>query len=161
MEKIIAKAAMLGSWFKDKDLTLATAESCTGGLLSSVLTEVAGSSQYFRGGIVAYHNDVKEQVLGVQTDDLLCYGAVSSQVAKAMALGVKRLLGADMGISITGIAGPGGGSIEKPVGLVYLGLSFGDVLDVRELRLSGMRQEIRQDTVQQALNMIEAHLPKD
>jgi nicotinamide-nucleotide amidase len=101
-------------------LTLATAESCTGGLVAERLTSVPGASDVFLGGIVAYANAMKERELGVPTDTLADYGAVSAETARAMAAGVRSRLGADVGLAVTGIAGPGGGTPEKPVGLVHV-----------------------------------------
>jgi nicotinamide-nucleotide amidase len=103
--------------------TLSVAESCTGGGLGAMLTGVAGSSRYFLGGIISYDNRVKERLLGVNPQDLAEFGAVSHQVAKQMAAGVRSRLNTDWGLSITGIAGPGGGTDAKPVGLVYIGLA--------------------------------------
>lgn len=103
-------------------LTLATAESCTGGLIAHRLTNIPGSSSYFVGGVVAYAYEAKEALLGVRRETLMQYGAVSEQVALEMARGVRQRLGADLGLSVTGIAGPGGGTPEKPVGLTYIAL---------------------------------------
>jgi PncC family amidohydrolase len=118
---------VIGELLSKRHLTLATAESCTGGLIGHRLTEVPGSSEYFRGGIVAYSYDAKEHLLGVQHNTLYDHGAVSAETAVEMARGVRRVLGADIGISVTGIAGPGGGLPGKPVGLVYICLSARDV----------------------------------
>jgi nicotinamide-nucleotide amidase len=118
--------SVVGEKLRQKGQTVSVAESCTGGGLGAILTEVAGSSDYFWGGIIAYDNRVKVSFLGVNPQDLAQYGAVSSLVAEQMALGVKTRLGTDWGISITGIAGPGGGSEQKPVGLVYIGLATPD-----------------------------------
>jgi len=104
-------------------LTLATAESSTGGLLAHRITNVPGSSSYYLGGLVAYANEAKEALLGVRRETLVAFGAVSEPVAREMARGARRSIGADVGISVTGIAGPGGGTPEKPVGLAYVGLS--------------------------------------
>jgi PncC family amidohydrolase len=103
--------------------TVAVAESCTGGLLGSCITDVAGSSAYFLGGVIAYSNLAKQQLLGVQAESLNGYGAVSRQVAVEMAHGIRQALGADVGISITGIAGPGGAMPGKPVGTTWIGVS--------------------------------------
>jgi PncC family amidohydrolase len=105
-------------------LTVATAESCTGGLFSSLLTEIDGSSGYFVGGVLAYDNEIKTKLLDVPPDLIEARGAVSAEVAEAMALGAIAKTGATLGVSFTGIAGPTGGSTDKPVGLVYLGLAF-------------------------------------
>jgi len=106
-----------------RNLTLALAESCTGGLISHRLTEVPGSSTYFLGGIVAYAYDVKERQLGVKHNTLYDHGAVSAETALEMARGARRALGTDIGLGVTGIAGPRGGTPDKPVGLVYIALS--------------------------------------
>jgi PncC family amidohydrolase len=111
------------SIFVPKGLTVATAESCTGGLLASRITDVSGSSDYFLGGVVSYAYSAKETLLGIDHDLLVREGAVNETVACAMARGVRQRLGADVGIGITGVAGPGGGSPDKPVGLVWIGLS--------------------------------------
>ncbi len=105
-----------------KHRTIATAESCTGGLISKMITDAAGASEVFHCGVCSYSNDIKESILGVKRETLEKYGAVSSQTALEMAQGVRRIAGADIGLSTTGIAGPGGGSADKPVGLVYIGL---------------------------------------
>lgn len=114
-------AEVVGELLVNKNLTIATAESCTGGLLSNEITDIAGSSRYMLGGVVAYSNEVKKSMLGVSQDSLDQYGAVSKAVALQMAKGAAEHLGADMGVSTTGIAGPGGGTEEKPVGLVWMG----------------------------------------
>ncbi len=106
-----------------KGLSIATAESCTGGGIGAALTAIPGSSDVFLGGVIAYANRIKHDVLGVREDTLIQYGAVSGPVAKAMAEGVLRLTGADLAVSVTGIAGPGGGTPDKPVGTVWVGLA--------------------------------------
>ncbi len=150
--------AVIGELLRERGLTLALAESCTGGFISARITDIPGSSDYFKGGVVAYDNGVKEKVLKVDARDLSVYGAVSPQVARAMALGARNLLGTDIGLSVTGIAGPGGGSPEKPVGLVYLGLSTPEATVDLELRFSGSRSEIRMKTVREALEMLRQYL---
>jgi nicotinamide-nucleotide amidase len=129
---------------RELGLTLATAESCTGGLVAAELTEIPGSSDAFVGSIVAYSNEVKGSALRVPEALLEPHGAVSEEVARAMAEGVRERLGADVAISVTGVAGPGGGTTEKPVGLVYVGVSGPEGTDVRELRLPGSRREVRE-----------------
>jgi len=104
-------------------LTVATAESCTGGLVSDCITDVPGSSHYFRGGIVAYSNTAKEKLLGVDANTLAQHGAVSRETAEEMADGARRVFGTDLAVSITGIAGPDGGTPEKPIGLAWIGVS--------------------------------------
>ncbi|MGK7944145.1 MAG: competence/damage-inducible protein A [Microcystaceae cyanobacterium] len=133
-------ASVVGNLLKQHQQTLSVAESCTGGGLGAMLTAVSGSSQYFLGGIISYDNRIKRELLGVNGDDLAKYGAVSSTVAEQMALGTKSRLKTDWGIGITGIAGPGGGTAEKPVGLVYIGLAFPDQTAVSfECRFSERR----------------------
>ncbi len=115
--------AQIASSLSARHWTIGTAESCTGGLIGDVLTNRAGSSTYFLGGVISYSNDIKQQVLGVRTETLTAHGAVSEPCALEMARGARKALGVDVGISATGIAGPDGGSDDKPVGLVYVGLS--------------------------------------
>lgn len=117
----------VGRMLREQNLSLAVAESCTGGLIGKMLTDIPGSSEYFLGGVIAYSNSVKESMLSVNPEDLAREGAVSSVVAEQMAEGVRTHLNADLGLSITGVAGPGGGSKEKPVGTVYIGLSGEDI----------------------------------
>ncbi len=135
---------------------MAVAESCTGGLVSAAITEVAGSSGYFLGGVVSYSNEAKEAFLDVSDRLLARHGAVSAEVAAAMAAGARARFGADLAVSVTGIAGPDGGSLEKPVGLVYLGLtSASDVTTVREL-FRGDRASIRRAAARRALELLQA-----
>lgn len=142
----------IGAILNSKNHTIALAESCTGGLISGALTEVPGSSGYFGYGVVSYSNEAKMEVLKVSEATLAEYGAVSPQTAIEMAEGVRNLAEADYGISVTGIAGPGGGSETKPVGLVYVGFSSAAGSVWCELRLKGSRHEIRQATVKAALS---------
>lgn len=121
---------------KEKKLKIAAAESCTGGLVSEKITEVPGASQIFDCGVCTYSNDIKHKLLHVREQTLQRWGAVSFQTAQEMAEGVKHLSGADIGVSVTGIAGPGGGSPEKPVGLVYIGFSFPEKRFVTEAFLN-------------------------
>jgi len=134
---------VVGSLLREKKLTIATAESCTGGLVAATLVNVPGSSEYFKGSVVAYSNEVKEKVLGVKKETLEKYGAVSPQTAEEMALGVKRLLGTDIGVSTTGIAGPGGGTPEKPVGLTYFAIAYGDRVETYKKVFSYSRNQNR------------------
>jgi PncC family amidohydrolase len=113
----------LGQALKARGWTLAVAESCTGGLVGHRLTQIAGSSDYFLGGVISYSNDAKQSLLNVKEATLMAHGAVSEDVALEMAAGARRALGADVGIAITGIAGPGGGSEEKPVGLTWIAVA--------------------------------------
>jgi PncC family amidohydrolase len=113
----------VGELLSRRGWTLAVAESCTGGLLGHLITNVSGSSAYFEGGVITYSNEAKERLLGVPHQTLFEFGAVSKETALAMAQGARRLLGVDVGLSVTGIAGPTGGTVDKPVGLVYIGLA--------------------------------------
>ncbi|MDD4235785.1 MAG: competence/damage-inducible protein A [Bacteroidales bacterium] len=115
---------VLGKILNQKTLTIGTAESCTGGAIASEITSIAGSSDYFKGSVVAYHNSIKENILNVSKSDLETYGAVSKQVAESMAKGIAELLKTDISIAVTGIAGPGGGTSEKPVGTVWIAISI-------------------------------------
>ena len=142
-------------------LTLATAESCTGGGIGHALTAVPGSSAAYLGGVISYTNAVKEQVLGVPGAVLREYGAVSPQTACAMAEGICKLLGSDLGVSVTGLAGPDSDGSGKPVGLVYLGLSFHGKTTVAEHIFSGDRQSVRQQAVEAALQMVLDTLMED
>jgi nicotinamide-nucleotide amidase len=137
-----------------RGMTLAVAESCTGGMLGARLTNVAGSSSIMRGGVIAYSDDVKEGLLDVPPETLSRWGAVSAQTAEAMAVGARVRLRADIGVSITGVAGPGGGSAQKPVGLVFIGLASEAAVASREHRFIGQRTEIRVRAVQAALDAV-------
>jgi PncC family amidohydrolase len=128
---LVALATRLQAAFLDRGLTLATAESCTGGLIAHVLTEISGSSGYVVGGVVAYSNQVKQEELGVPAEMLNAHGAVSAQTARAMAEGARRRLRTSVATSVTGVAGPQGGSEAKPVGLTYVGIADADGVDVR------------------------------
>jgi len=140
-------------------LKLAVAESCTGGMLGERLTNIPGSSDVFLGGVIAYHNDVKKELLGVRAEDLERNGAVSEQVALQMAAGIRERTGADVGVSVTGIAGPGGGTAEKPVGLVWVAVHSSDA-KARRFHVGGDRAEIRQRAAQAALEMVRRALSK-
>ncbi len=145
---------------KKQGLTIATAESCTGGLVGGALTEVAGSSVFYLGGVVSYANQVKESLLGVKKQTLDSVGAVSSEVAVQMAEGIRNRLGVDLGLATTGIAGPDGGSAEKPVGLVYIALATPSGCVANKFQFLGDRSTVRQLTVQAALNMVRIYLEK-
>lgn len=149
---------VVGDKLKLNGYTLATAESCTGGLLAGRITEVPGSSDYFLEGAVTYSNEAKARQLGVPKDLIEAHGAVSEEVAKAMAEGVRRLAGSTFGIGITGIAGPGGGTEEKPVGLVYVALADDEETMIRKFIFPGDRQFIRQLSVNAALDLIRRRL---
>jgi nicotinamide-nucleotide amidase len=149
---------VVGDRLRAAGLTVAAAESCTGGLLAKRLTDIPGSSDYFLGGVVAYDNRVKTALLGVSADLLAAKGAVSEEVAAAMAGGVCRATGSDCGLSTTGIAGPDGGTEEKPVGLVYVGSVVKGVTQVERLRLWGARDQIRERAVCSALDLLRRRL---
>lgn len=141
-----------------RGLSVAVAESCTGGLVGYRLTEQPGSSRYFRGGVVAYADDVKERWLGVHADVLSAEGAVSSAVAGEMAEGVRVRMGADLGLAVTGIAGPGGGTEDKPVGRVYIALADRDQCMLQRCGFEGDRAAIRRQSAETALRMLERYL---
>ena len=144
---------------KDRGLTVGTAESCTGGLLAKLLTDLPGSSAVFRGGVVSYTNGVKAGLLGVPQDLLDRYGAVSPQVAEAMARGAKAALGCDIALSTTGVAGPDADDRGNPIGLVYLGLAWGDQCRVTEFRAGPVeRERVRRQAAQTALDLLRRHL---
>jgi PncC family amidohydrolase len=135
-------------------LTLALAESCTGGLVAAALTAVSGSSGYVLGGVVSYADEVKRDALGVDPALLAAHGAVSAQVARAMAVGVRERLGADLAASVTGIAGPDGGSAAKPVGLTYVAVADATGVDVRRFVWPGDRAANRRDSVVAVLELL-------
>ncbi|MFP4687684.1 MAG: CinA family protein [bacterium] len=134
-----------------KNYRLAVAESCTGGLLGAKITGLPGSSHYFSGGVIAYSNRIKTSLLGVEEKLLISHGAVSKEVAERMATGVRERFGVPFSISTTGIAGPGGGSEEKPVGLVYIGVSSPTGNEVVKNNFTGNRHQVREKTVNAAL----------
>ena len=131
--------------------TLATAESCTGGLVGAALTGLPGSSAWYLGGVIAYANDLKVRLLGVPADVLAAHGAFSLETARAMAAGARAATGADFAVSITGIAGPAGGTPEKPVGLVFIGVAAPHGTATFKHHFSGSRAEIRQAATEAAL----------
>ena len=134
--------------------TVATAESCTGGLVASAITDVSGSSAYFRGGIVVYSNDAKVGLLGVPPETLETHGAVSAQVARAMALGARVRLSADLAVAVTGVAGPGGGSASKPVGLTYVAVADAAGVEVRRFTWTGDRLANKGSSARAALELL-------
>ena len=148
LEEVVGKA------LAEQGLTLAVAESCTGGLLSKRLTDLAGSSSYYLGGVCSYSNQVKINVLGVDEELIAQQGAVDPAVAEQMAKGVARVIGADIGVGITGIAGPGGGTPDKPVGLVYIAVAYRDRIEKRTLRTALGRDRVREHAASTALDMI-------
>ena len=149
---------IVGQLLKDEKYTIATAESCTGGLLGAAFTQEPGSSGFYLGGVVSYSNSLKQVFLGVSEESLAKYGAVSEEVAKEMAQGIRSKAGSDLAISTTGIAGPDGGSNEKPVGLVYIGLATPEGVIAEKIQFYGERESVRQLTVQAALNKVRLHM---
>lgn len=139
---------------KERQMTLTTAESCTGGLLSGTLINVPGASDVFNEGYITYANASKQKILGVTASTLENFGAVSEQCAKEMAAGAAKAAGADCALAVTGIAGPGGGTEDKPVGLVYIGCCVKDRVWVERHLMQGDRQTVRNHSVCQALQML-------
>ncbi|MEJ2210244.1 MAG: CinA family protein, partial [Anaerolineae bacterium] len=144
----------VGALLRERGLTMVTAESCTGGLVGHRLTNVSGSSDYYLGGVVAYSNQLKEALLGVRAETLLAHGAVSEETAREMARGARQRLGADVAVSITGIAGPTGGTEDKPVGLVYVGLSAADAEWCRRFVFEQDRLGNKQASAEAALGLV-------
>ncbi|MFO7742127.1 MAG: CinA family protein [Anaerolineae bacterium] len=149
---------LVGGLLRERGLTLALAESCTGGLIGHRVTNVPGSSDYYRGSIVAYASDVKEKLLGVRRETLVNRGEVSAETAREMAQGARRAIDADLGVSTTGIAGPTGGTPEKPVGLVYVGLVAPDGEWVERYVWDGDRWENKARSAEAALDLVRRYL---
>jgi len=147
-------AAVVIDRCRELNLTIAVAESCTGGLLGARLTSTPGSSDVMLGGVIAYADDVKRKLLNVQESSLVAHGAVSEEVVREMAAGVREGTGASIGIGITGIAGPGGGTPEKPVGTVWIAAALPDATPAVHLRLIGDREEIRRRATQSSLELV-------
>jgi PncC family amidohydrolase len=160
MNRIIPEERIAETLTKTRK-TLAVAESCTGGAVSSRITGIPGSSTYFRGGVVAYSNDIKTFLLGVSPETLKKHGAVSRQSALTMAKGVKSLMGSDLSAAITGIAGPSGGSVKKPVGLAYIAVFFGDKHYSKKVLLKGDRQDLKVKFADAVLDMICKIIPSN
>lgn len=135
-------------------LTLATAESCTGGLVGKLLTDIPGSSEVYMGGVISYTNAVKQRLLGVQDDTLRVYTAVSRQTAHEMALGARETVGADIGVSVTGLAGPGSDETGRAPGLVYIAIDMPGVSYCKELHLSGGRAAVRELAAEAVLELV-------
>jgi PncC family amidohydrolase len=154
LDAIVEIARSLQALCGERGLTVATAESCTGGLVAHAITEVPGSSAHFRGGVVAYSNEVKEAELGVPPDVIRAHGAVSAQVARAMAEGACRVLGSSLGAGVTGVAGPDGGSAEKPVGLTYVAVAGPAGVEVRRYVWAGDRRANKLASAEAALRLL-------
>ena len=144
----------VGMLLSKNNMTISVCESCTGGMLGAMITSVPGSSKYFLGGIIAYSDLVKSKVVGVRAETLRHFGAVSPKVAKEMALAVKKRTLTDIGIGITGIAGPGGGTKKKPVGLVYIAIAIRNTVVVKRFMFKGSRQKIRRTACKYALDLL-------
>jgi PncC family amidohydrolase len=151
---LVALAERLQGVCLGRGITVAVAESCTGGLVASTITEVPGASGYFLGGVVSYADTVKSELLGVPEATLAAHGAVSAQVAMAMAAGARTRFGATLAVSITGVAGPDGGSEAKPVGLTYVGVASESATDVRRFQFAGDRAENRRAAARAALEWL-------
>mgnify|MGYP002335878854 CR=1 FL=1 len=158
METLEIAARALSLELSGRNMTLAIAESCTGGLLGHSLTDVPGASRFFLGGVTCYANAAKVQLLGVRTETLQCFGAVSVQCAEEMLRGVKALFGSDTAIAITGIAGPDGGSAKKPVGTVFIAVSVDDRLQVQGFLFSGERAAIKRQAALAAFELLHSLL---
>jgi nicotinamide-nucleotide amidase len=151
-------SANVGVELSKAGLQVAVAESCTGGMLGEWLSAVPGSSEYFLGGVISYDNRLKEGLLGIPPDVIREHGAVSTETALAMARGVMALVGAGIAVSVTGVAGPGGGTMAKPTGLTYIALVTGDTERVEQHIWQGDRQANREQSARRALQMILEHL---
>ena len=150
----------VGELLTARGLTIACAESCTGGLLTSRLTDVAGSSAYVMGSVVSYTNAIKERLVGVRHETLAAHGAVSEETAREMAEGIRRAIRTDIGVGITGIAGPGGGTVEKPVGLVFIAISGVAGIMAHKKYFTGTRVENKRSSTESALSIIVEYLEK-
>ena len=153
-------AAALVDSLRGRGLSLAVAESCTGGMLGAELTAVPGSSEVFLGGVISYADDLKRELLGVRDATLASCGAVSERAVAEMAVGVRKVAGADVGIAVTGIAGPGGGTSEKPVGTVWICVAVGEELGAEMHRFGGERDEVRRASVDAAVTSALRALPQ-
>jgi PncC family amidohydrolase len=151
---------LVGELLQQRGLRLAVAESCTGGLIGHLLTNVPGSSTYYLGSVIAYANEAKVRLLGVNLDTLEKYGAVSAETVLEMARGIRIALAADIGISVSGIAGPTGGTLDKPVGTVWIGVSTPKEEYARHFLWSGNRLAIKKQSAQAALSLLAEHLQK-
>jgi len=152
---------VVGEMLGERGLTVCVAESCTGGLIGNLLTNVAGSSEYFQGGVVVYSNQSKVDLLNVSPKTIEKYGAVSDQTVREMARGVKKRINTDMALAVTGIAGPDGGSEDKPVGTVHIGLATGNEIYSRKYRFWGTREQVKLNTSMMALDWVRRDLNGD
>ncbi|MBI2851706.1 MAG: CinA family protein [Chloroflexi bacterium] len=150
----------IGEMLREKGGTIGVVESATGGLISHMVTDIPGSSDYYKGSVTAYSNEIKVSVVGVRAETIASYGAVSPQVAREMARGGRKVLAVDVCLSDTGIAGPGGATPGKPVGLFYIGLSHRDGTYSRKYIFSGDRQEIKRQAAEAALSWLKEYLSR-
>jgi PncC family amidohydrolase len=155
-----SREIFLGDQLSERGLTISVAESFTGGMIAHVITNVPGSSTYFQGGVIAYANEVKMEILGVAEQTLIDHGAVSRETVLEMARGVRSALDTDIGISSSGIAGPDGGSPEKPVGLAWIGLSAAETEYAEQFLFVGDRLQIKEQAVYTAIERLISFLPK-
>ncbi len=159
MSQDIRLEARIGTLLNQQQQTVSTAESCTGGLIAHRISNIPGSSAYFYGGLVSYDNSIKSDMLNVPTSLLETVGAVSEEVARSMALNIRQLMHTDYGLSVTGIAGPGGGTAQKPVGLTYIGLALpNDEVIVHQYVWAGDREANKTSSAEAALRMLFSHL---
>jgi nicotinamide-nucleotide amidase len=149
---------VVGALLKQRKLRIACAESCTGGMIGERITNISGSSEYFDRAAVTYSNEAKTEMLGVPREMIERYGAVSSEVAAAMAQGIRQAARTDLGLGVTGVAGPGGGTDQKPVGLVYTALATAQGVKTAEHRFLGDREQVRIKASLAALDMVRRHL---
>jgi nicotinamide-nucleotide amidase len=152
MQETVGKALL------DQQMTLSVAESCTGGLIGHMLTEVPGSSSYFLGGVIVYSNQSKMSLLHVRSETLEQHGAVSDETVQEMALGVQNHMGSDLGLAVSGIAGPGGGSRSKPVGTVHIGLAHPEGVHSQKYRFWGNRSQVKTYAATMALDWVRRYL---
>lgn len=152
LAKLTPSIQLLGNKLLNGNMMLATAESCTGGLIGAHFTSVAGSSGWFTGGVIAYSNTVKQNILGVDESILIANGAVSAPVVEEMASGACRLLQTQVAVAVSGVAGPDGGTIHKPVGTVWIGWCIKGVVTSKHFLFDGDREAVRQQTVEQSVN---------
>ncbi len=151
----------IGRLLRERGLTISVAESCTGGKLGDKITDVPGSSDYFLGGVISYSNDAKVALLGVKKSVLVTKGAVSEEVAHQMAAGARKRFHSDIGVGVTGIAGPNGGSVAKPVGLVYIAVSSSKRAVCTRNLFKGSRTEVKRSSTAKAVRMVEEFIAEN
>lgn len=152
--------ANLVQFLRKSKMKISTAESCTGGLIAKLITDVPGSSRIFWGGIVSYSNEMKKKWLGVKSETLEKFGAVSEQTVEEMLTGIQTETGSDIAVAVSGIAGPGGGTPEKPLGTVFIGVLFQSNIVVNRFIFPGTRKKVRKQTAEKILQMIAEILPE-